>query len=389
MNQLLDRDASYSADLSLERGDTAYSNQHKLRIVHVVSSMRVGGMEQLVVRFTESQRNMGHDARVVALQGGPLLNTARESGLPVQVLGGKRTLLRVIRGAAALARLRPDIIHAHNPTSLHYAVLGKLVSRARVVMTDHAQTKGIQRVASVREQRLTDAVVAVSNDTAMKASVRGRAIPLSVIHNGIDLTPVNTDRNAVRNRLGLPDGVVGIIVASMEKVKRHKDLLLALALLRDQELPVTMLIVGDGPERKHLEEMTHDLKLGDEQIRFLGIRSDVTDLLGAADFFVLPSEMEGLPVSMLEAMKQSLPVIATPVGGVPELITHNLSGLLTPVSDPEALAQTISRVVRDPQLRALLGEAGYQRVNADFDFMKMMVRYIELYYRVQKAGRAG
>ncbi len=362
------------------------SSERKLRIVHLVSSMKVGGMEQLVLRFTEAQRRMGHAASVIALQPGPLLETAGERGIPVRVLGGKNALARVARGALTLARLRPDIIHAHNPTSLHYAVLGKRFSRAAIVMTDHAQTKGIVRVPTQREQRLTDAIVAVSQDTALKASMRGRTIPLTVIHNGIDMGITPSDREGTRARLRLNGGMVGIMVASMEKVKRHVDLLHALTILREQGLSLTMLIVGDGPERQHIEQMIGELGLGPEQVRLLGIRSDVMDLLAASDFFVLPSEMEGLPVSMLEALKQRLPVIATPVGGVPELITHDLNGLLTPVNDPAALAETICQLVRDPMLRARLGNAGYERVSAEFDFMTMMARYIELYYRVRVAG---
>lgn len=356
--------------------------QRELRIVHVVSSMLVGGMEQFVLRLSEAQKRRGHYASVIALRGGPLLETARQHGVQVNVLGGSWSLSRVIRGIAALARLRPDIIHAHNPTSLHYAILGKFVGRPRVVMTDHAQAKIIQRLASRREQRLTDAVVAVSQDTAEKASVRGRLIPLSVIHNGIDLTPIISDRNRIRKKMGLQGACVGIIVARLEKVKRHEDLLQAMAMLQGEASPITMLIVGDGPERKNLETVWAN-QTNRSSVQFLGFRSDVMNLLAASDFFVLSSEMEGLPLAMLEAMKQRLPVIATSVGGIPEVINHNQTGLLTPVNDPTALARAIRQVAQDTDLRSRLGLAGYQRVCADFDFTKMTDKYIDLYYRVK------
>jgi L-malate glycosyltransferase len=360
--------------------------QGKLRILHLVSSLRVGGMEQMVLRFTESQRQMGHDARAIAFHTGPLLATAREAGLPVQVVGGSHAPLRVARIALALARFRPDIIHAHNSTSLHYAVLGKQLSGAGVVMTDHNQPRTGTRTPTEREERMTDAIVAVSQSTALKVTMRGRTIPLAVIPNGVDMAETSLDRAGIRAGLGLKDGIVGIMVARLEGLKRHIDLLQALALLRDRGLPLTMLIVGDGAARPEIEQAIQELKLGPDRVRMLGMRSDVMQLLSAADFFVLPSETEGMPVSILEAMKSRLPVIATPVGGIPELVTHEEHGLLTPVKDPVTLAQNLERVVCDSALRIRLGNAAYERARAEFDFRAVMARYIELYYRVQAAN---
>ncbi len=355
----------------------------RLKIVHIVSSMNVGGMEQFVIRLASAQQKLGHTVSIVSLKGGPLLQFAAEQRLNVSVLGCSWMLPRVLKGLSAIAAKQPDIIHAHNPTSIHYAVLGKLVSRARVVMTDHAQTKGIQRTPAKHELRLTDAVVAVSQDTADKAMIKGSRIPLSVIHNGIDLLATNSDRKSIRTALQIAENrSVGIMVASMEKVKRHVDLLKALSLLQQDSFPLTVLIVGNGPERENLEKLANNLNLGEDVVRFLGNRSDVMDLLAASDFFLLPSQMEGLPLSILEAMKQKCPVIAASVGGVPEIITHEVDGLLTPAESPEMLAQTITRLVSDSDLRARLAAAAYKRVHSSFDFNKMTDRYSEIYGRV-------
>ncbi len=133
----------------------------KLRIVHTVSSLEGGGMEHFVLRLVEAQRRHGHDASILALRGGPLDDLARQRALPATVLSGKK-LERIARAALGFAAARPDIVHAHNPTSLHYAVIGKLLTRAPLVFTDHAQTRGIIRVPTRFEWRQTDVVVGCS-----------------------------------------------------------------------------------------------------------------------------------------------------------------------------------------------------------------------------------
>ncbi|KYF96441.1 glycosyltransferase [Sorangium cellulosum] len=365
-----------------------------LRIVHVVSSLNGGGMEHFVLRLAEAQRRHGHDASILALRGGPLADLARQRALPATVLGG-RLPARAAQAALAFARARPHVIHAHNPTALHYATVGKLLTRARLVFTDHAQTRGIIRVPSRFEWRATDAVVGCSQDTADKSGAVGVAGNISVIHNGIDITPARRTREEVRAELGFgadpppaqspepagPSGgvFVGIMPAAFHPVKAHDVLLRALARLRDRGVAVTVLIVGDGDERDRIHGLARELAIHGKEARFLGFRKDVPDLLLAADFFVLPSRDEGLPLAVLEAMARSLPVVVTPVGGVPEVVRSEEHGLLVPVDDPDALAAAIERLARDPALRRRLGEAGHARVRDDFSFEKMTRKYEQLY----------
>ncbi|WP_437578806.1 glycosyltransferase family 4 protein [Sorangium sp. So ce887] len=363
-----------------------------LRIVHVVSSLNGGGMEHFVLRLAEAQRRHGHEASILALRGGPLAELARQRALPVTVLGG-RLPARVAHAALAFARSRPQVIHAHNPTALHYATVGKVLTRARLVFTDHAQTRGIIRVPSRFEWRATDAVVGCSQDTADKSGAVGVAGNISVIHNGIDITPARRTREEVRAELGFgagpaaqsepasPSGgaFLGIMPAAFHPVKAHDVLLRALSRLRDRGVAVTVLIVGDGDERDRIHGLARELGIHGKEARFLGFRKDVPDLLLAADFFVLPSRDEGLPLAVLEAMARSLPVVVTPVGGVPEVVRNEEHGLLVPVDDPGALAVAIERLARDPALARRLGEAGHARVRDDFSFEKMTRKYEQLY----------
>jgi glycosyltransferase involved in cell wall biosynthesis len=357
-----------------------------LRIVHTVSSLRGGGMEAFVIGLCAVQRRLGHDASVMAIHGGPLAPLAEQLRLPVVVLERGDLPRRLLAAARAMRRLRPQIVHAHNPTSLQYAALGRLVTGGRIVLTDHAQTRGIVRVPSRLEWRLTDAVVAVSADTASKTPLLGYSGHVEVIHNGIEFRKPGRSRAEVRAALGLGEQVVAIHVAGFVPVKAHDTLVRALADLGRRGAPVTLLAVGDGPERPRIEQLARDAGLGQAQLRFLGFRTDVADLLAASDLFVLPSRAEGLPISMLEAMSHGLPVVATAAGGSTEACDDGVQGLVVPIDDPGALAGAIARLAADPALRRRMGDAGLARVGDEFSFERTAERYGATYRRVLDGG---
>lgn len=353
-----------------------------LRIVHTVSSLQGGGMEHFVLRLAEAQRRRGHDATVVAITGGPLLDIARQKGVPTTVLRGATKGRRVLHAAAHFGLARPRIVHCHNPTSLHYATVAKLASLARLVFTDHAQTKGIVRVGTPLEWSLVDAYASVSAETARHAGDIGYHGTPEVVHNGIEPTPARRPRDEVRAELGLGDRLAGVNVASFYPVKAQDVLVRAAGLLRERGVPVTMLCLGDGSERKTVEKLAGELGLGPDHVRFLGFRNDVADVLAASDLFVLPSRAEGLPLSVLEAMSHRLPVVCTPVGGNPELCTDGEHGALVPVDDPAALAAAIEKLAADAGLRRRLGDAGRARVAGEFSFDRTADRYEDIYRRV-------
>ncbi len=336
-------------------------------------------MEQFVLRLAEAQVKQGHRASIVALGTGPLQDIAKAKGLSVTVIDHRHMAARIAHCAAHFALKAPDIVHCHNPTSLRYATVGKLASRSRLVFTDHAQTKGIVRKGSPFEWRQVHAYVAVSAETATHAGDIGYHGPTHVVHNGVEFAPAQKTRDAVRASLGFEQRVVLINVASFYPVKAQEVLVKAAALLKSRGLPVVTLFLGDGVERSNVEALARDSGLGSDDVRFLGFRNDVPDLLAAADIFVLPSRAEGLPMSILEAMSHRLPVACTPVGGNPELVFDGEHGRLVPVDDPQALADALAPMVSDPELRQRQGEAGYRRVTNDFSFERTSLLYENIY----------
>lgn len=353
-------------------------DRRAMRITHVVTSLQVGGMEQFVLRIAEEQQRRGHPVTVIGLQGGPLLEQAHRIGLDARALGGSHTLPRLVRATALLAHLRPTVVNAHNPRSLPYAILARMVCRSRVVLVRHGQEA---KPISARQWRAMDAVVAVSQAAAQALRENANTVDekIAVIHNGVRLADPRQGRKKVRQELGLGDAVVAIIVARIDRLKGHETLLRALARVRDRGTALTLLVAGDGAERANMERLAAELGLGPERIRFLGFRTDVTELLAAADFFVLPSLTEGLPLSVLEAMAHGLPVIATAVGGIPELVTDAVHGRLLPVNDVERLADAMARLASDAELRRTQGAAAYATVEEHFSFPAMADKYEHLY----------
>lgn len=361
--------------------------------MHLVSSLNMGGLEQFAVRMAHAQRKRGHDASLLTLHDGQLRADAEKLGIPIVLLGGAgngsgiarltQKVSRVGRGVLTLRRLSADVVHAHNPVTLHYALLSKIGGNSKVVVTCHGRGKNEMKPPTPEQWRKTDAVIAVSqavmNDTADAHYARLR----QVIRNGVEPTPPQRTKDAVRAELGLgADQCVGLLAARIDHLKGHEVLLDALAILKKRGLALTMLFAGDGKERPAREARAQELGLTPDDVRFLGFRNDIADLLGASDIFVLPSFSEGLPLSVLEGMAQGLPIVATTVGGIPEVVTQNQEGILVPPKDAQALADALAQVVQNSELRRTLGQAGKQRVTSEFTFAKMLDAYDAVYNNV-------
>jgi glycosyltransferase involved in cell wall biosynthesis len=280
-------------------------------------------------------------------------------------------------------RERPNIVHAHNSTSLHYAAIGKVVSRAPLVVTIHGETHW--RLGSALEWWLATSVIAVSGAAMRTFRFPCAADKFTVIHNGIAPVAEGTNRERSRSSLDVGDMFVGAMVARIDGRKGHATLLKSLRILRDENVRLLLLVVGDGSLRSELERQAKELSLDSDSVRFLGSRSDVNVILSAADFFVLPSDTEGLPLSVLEAMAHGLPVVASRVGGIPELISDEDQGLLVPPQDPLALAAAIRRLAGDRGLRQKLGTAGRARATNEFSLSTTVRNYEQLYRRAQSA----
>jgi glycosyltransferase involved in cell wall biosynthesis len=198
-----------------------------------------------------------------------------------------------------------------------------------------------------------------------------------VLPNGVDLPAAASlpEQAQARATLGLPlEGLLVASVARLNPVKRLDVLLQALALVEEAKL----VLVGDGPERGRLEALAESLGISG-RVHLAGYREDVWPWLAACDVFALSSEWEGMPNAVLEAMAAGLPVVATRVGGTPDVVVEGVTGYLVPSDDPLALARALKALIRDSGLRYQMGAAGRHRVEERFSVERMVERTQALY----------
>jgi glycosyltransferase involved in cell wall biosynthesis len=234
--------------------------------------------------------------------------------------------------------------------------------------------------------RLAHSVIAVSHQTrrVMLEEEQAPATKVVVIHNGIELSrvaaPSGPEVAALRRELDLGDDVAVLsVVARLHPEKGQEYLFRALPqLLAETGGRLRLLVAGTGPFREAYEREVSALGV-EGAVRFLGFRTDVARILAASDVVVLPSLAEAFGLVLAEAMAMRRAVVATRVGGVPEIVQDGVSGILVPPGSPKALADAISSLLRDPLRREQLGEAGRRRVVETFRFETMMKRYEALY----------
>jgi glycosyltransferase involved in cell wall biosynthesis len=351
----------------------------RLRVAHVTLGLDVGGQEKLLVEFARHVDRARFGLTFVSLTGrGRLGDTLESLGcrvIALEELPGLRPGM-VWRLRRLFRRERFDVIHTHDDKPLLYAgPAGWLAGVARRVHTHHhgfiPQLGRRQRRLVAWASRLVDPFVCVSHDAARYATEQGiSASKLRVLWNGIDLA-----RFAYHGPR--PEGPA-VAVARLSPEKDIRNLLQAVPHIIDVMPGFRLEIAGDGPCRAELMDLARELHLG-EHVRFLGEVGDVSALLGRASLFVLPSQSEGISLTILEAMARGLPVVATKVGGTPEVVEDGKNGLLVAARDPAALARGILHIAGNPQDGQRMGLAARQRAEMHFDVRKMVAQYEALY----------
>ena len=382
----------------------------KIRVLQLIDGFTMGGGERIVFMLSKYLNPQFFDVIPCALHRlGPLENELKAAGLDYHLIGiARRSVLtgplcladsqRILRALTELmTRLSVDIIHTHlNESTLFGILAARRVGQTAVCTTIHNVVLGTNRGRfSPREWLMqasinslfarADRVIGVSDEVTqtLQRSTRLPSERLVTIPNGIDGSQfqLDQDKMALRQQLGLPlERPIAISVGRLTRQKGYPDLLTALTLIPAAERPMT-LIVGDGPDRHALEELVAELGLTDD-VRFLGGRSDIPDLLVAADCFVLASLWEGLPLVLIESMAARLPAIVTSVGGNPGVVEDGETGLLVPASDPPALAKALRDLLGDRPRLERIGMAARVRFQRDFSLDPFIRAHEELYREV-------
>jgi glycosyltransferase involved in cell wall biosynthesis len=379
-------------------------------IAHLLSSFQIGGQERVALDLAIRQRARGHRVLAISLAPrpeGPLAAEFKAGGIAahnVPKRGPSVDPALPMRLAALLRREGVDVVHAHNPQPLIYGGLAAKLAGATMIQTRHGVARFSRRQDWLVRQaaRLADASVFVSRELARALDGAGQTVGRRwVIENGVDLDrfhPDLADRASVRAELGIPleAQVIGT-VSRLTPTKNVPGLLRAAHPLLGPHLH--LVIVGDGPDRPTIERLlppsqvdslpgalSHDSLPGalsqvGSFVHLLGARSDVARLLRGLDLFVLFSQTEGHPMVVLEAMATALPVLATPVGGIPGIVDEDETGFLVPVDDEAALRAKLVDLMASPERLAEAGRrarvVALERYAAD----RMVDEYLALYAR--------
>lgn len=357
-------------------------------ILHLSSTSGPGGAETLVKRLATSLDPLRFRSIVCLFRRGWLYDATHSLGIPTSVIGIDGAFdLRWARAFAALVRKeRVAAIHAHEFTANSYGSLMGQLLRVPVVATVHGKSYFADRAKRRMAYRYVSRVsrmVAVSQDLkdfiVRRAGVAERR--LSVIYNGVDTSaPPSAERaGAIRAELGLEafEHVIGV-VGSLYPVKGHVHLIRALPGILRACPKTLLLVVGRGELEQPLKAEAASLRLG-EHVRFLGLRDDVPALLSLLDAFVLPSLSEGLSMALLEAMAAGNPVVATRVGGNPEVVVDGDTGFLVDAESPGSIADPVVRLLRGKARAARMGERGRKRVREQFSFRATVEQYQRCY----------
>ena len=360
----------------------------KLKVLQLLEWFDLGGgLETITGEIALGLDRNQFDVEIWCIaRGGKLVEEFRKKGITVRVLDINTYFnpLNILKLALLFRQVKPDIIHTH----VYFAsTIGRVAARLAGVPICinhvHSMYWHYSKINLLIEKFLslcTDKIICVSQvvkDFVIRHE-RIAEIKTVVIKNGI--TQISGQTPGQRESFGVEKKDILIVcVASLLGNKGHEILLQALVLLRKTIPEIKCLIVGEGLMEGGLKKQATELKL-DKHVRFLGVRNDVPSILKACDIFVLPSlYREGLPVSILEAMAYGLPVVASRVGGVPEVITDHVNGLLVSPANAPELAQSLLRLILDPDLRKRLSEQAHNDFTEKFE-AKVMIRQIEQLY---------
>lgn len=338
-----------------------------MRVLYLAHTFSVGGAEEMALNLVRHLPPRFSPAACAIREAGPIGGEIRQAGVPVAELGllpGLRRPADVLRLRDAIHGFDPDIVHTFLLTGSLYGRFAAMLARVPVIVGTEVNIYERKHPLHVWAERWlmrgTDAVVASAASVRdfYVAQIDADPSRVEVVYNAVDWSRLETTRTRaeVRAEAGVPaDATLLCIVARLTEQKGHGVLFEALA--RHQGLgQAHVLIVGDGELSGELRAGARRLGL-DDRAHFVGARRDLGNLLGASDVFVMPSFWEGLPLSLVLAMGAGLPVVATRVAGIPEVVADGETGLLVPPGDSAALGDALARVVADPAFAGSLGAA--------------------------------
>jgi sugar transferase (PEP-CTERM/EpsH1 system associated) len=391
--------AAHGGAAALDQSPNKYEPP-PLRVLHVLDHLDTGGTEYGVLKVVNGFPQTQFDSRICVMRGSntELVNSAALRGRIFHAGGASEgSQMGILRLGRIFRAWRPHIVHSRNWGAIEAIPAARWTNVPVAIHSEHGYELDMLKGLPLRRRLLrrgfyhmADAVFAVSRDLS---SYHARQVGwnngrISTIYNGVDtnrFAPRTTDRRLIREQFGLPEGrfVIGM-AGRLVAIKSYPTVLKAAVKLLEMGYDISVLVVGAGPERKALEQGAS--QLGERAI-FLGERHDLPVLYNAMDVFVQSSICEGMSNTLLEAMASGVPVVATRVGGNPELVQDETTGFLFSPGDVAALGTKLALLAKSPSLCQQLGESARQRAQTEFGLSQMLAAYERLYMSL--AARRG
>jgi len=361
-----------------------------IRTLHLETGRQLLGGAMQTKHLVHGLEERGVPALLVCPDNGELYRAATREGLNVQGVRyrGDHDLTLVLKLGRIIRSAKPDIVHLHSRRGADIlgALAAKWAGHPNVITTrrvDNPISAGVLNGFCIG--KIPKAIVCVSDGISSVMKEAGfPSDKITVIHSAVDASAYDSalSKWEARRILGvLPASPLLCVIGQLIARKGHHVLLDALPSLRNKFKDIRVLIVGSGAVRSRLEAQVHKLNL-DGCVQFMGFRSDISTILRASDLLVHPALREGFANVGLQAMASGIPFVTTSVGGMPEMVQHEITGLVVPPGDSKTLAQAIEELLSNPGRRSMMGRLGQDIVRESFSVEKMVDSNLALYQKV-------
>lgn len=368
--------------------------QKKYNLMAVISNLRAGGAERMFIELLLRLKESFNVSVVCIRDKGELAHLLEEKSIKVHVsyFKGRFAPKSLLNLASLLKRENIHIVHTHMYRPNISGTIGAFIARTPVIISHvHTVHQWDTKRQIFMDRIITgirDKTIVVSEEVkkAYLEKVNPNPEKIKVIYNGVDpkIYKIEKKLSGIRAELNIQDGIPVIGIAGrLAPEKDHITFLEAAKIVLDSNPRACFLIVGKGPEEKNIKAYIEKLNLKDK-VKIVGYREDIPQVLSALDIFVLSSVREGFSLAILEAMAAGKPVIATDVGGNKEAVVDGETGFIVPKKDPSSMASKILSLVCNPDLRAMMGENGCQRVAKKFSIENMVSETADLYIEILK-----
>jgi glycosyltransferase involved in cell wall biosynthesis len=367
-------------------------------VLYLAHTFAVGGAEEMVLTMVRHLPERFERGVMCIDRPGPIGEELRQTGVPVTALGlqpGLRRPFDLMRLQRAIEDIAPTIVHTFLLTASLYGRFAAMLARVPIVIGTevniYERKQPLHRLAERWLMRRTDAVVASAESVRDFYIDQIDAAPdkVVVIYNAVDWSQLQTtiERDELRRELSVPlEAPVAAIIARLTEQKAHRVLFEAIA-SRPELASLHVIAVGDGDLRDDLQRRVEQLGVA-PRVHFTGARRDLGNILRASDMFVMPSLWEGLPLSLVLAMGAKLPVVASRVAGIPEVVRDLDTGVLVDPGDAPQLAAAMIKLVESRALRAELGQRAHAFVTPRFGADGYITSMTALYDRLLDVKRA-